>query len=82
MKSKKKTFTEFIDRAAKAALAAETVGMSKADVLDSMLANYSRLQRLWNLLLAEERPCWPLLEQVSTEMKMMEETLEPVLRCL
>ena len=83
MKSKKKeTFTEFIDREAKAAIAAETAGMSKADVLDSMLANYSQLQRLWNLLLAEERPCWKLLEQTSKEMKMMEETLEPLLRCL
>ena len=81
-RKKKTTLTEFIEREATAALAADTAGMSKADLLDSMLDNYSKLQRLWNLLLAEEHPRWPLLEQVSTQMKTMETTLEPLLRCL
>jgi hypothetical protein len=83
MKRKKKTLVESIDREAKAAITVDVQSMSKADVLDSLLGNYSQLQRLWIMLLHEDRPCWPLLEQVSEEMKIMEQTLEPLLRrCL
>ena len=85
-RKKKETLIELLDRAVHAELAAQTAdiqSMSKADLLESTLDNYSKLQRLWVMLLHQDPPCWQLLEQVSAEMQILEKTLEPLLRrCL
>lgn len=81
-RKKKETLTEFIEREAEAALAAENAAMTPAEHLDCLLRNYSKLQRLWLMVLNSDRPSWLVLEQISSEMKLMEQRLEPLLRCL
>lgn len=81
-RKKKETMTEALDRAAQTELTAQIQSMTKAELRESMLRGYSQLQHLWLMQLHARRPCWPLLEQLSAEMKIMEETLEPLLRCL
>lgn len=84
MKSKKKeSLTDFIHREAMAAIEHDINQMSKAELLEMDLLHYSQLQSLWRKELNRTQPSWPFLEQVSSEMKLLEETLEPMLRrCL
>jgi hypothetical protein len=83
MKRKKKEgFTDFVHREAMAAIEHDINQMSKAEMLEMDLLHYSQLQSLWRKELERPRPSWQFLEEVASEMKIMEETLEPLLRCL
>ena len=83
MKSKKKeNLTDFLHRETVAALEHDIHQMSKAELLEMDLLHYSQLQTVWRRELERPQPSWQLLEQMSAEMMRMEETLEPLLRCL
>ena len=83
MKGKKKeSLTDFIHREAMAAVEHDINQMSKAEMLEMDLLHYSQLQSLWRKELERPQPSWQFLEEVASEMKIMEETLEPLLRCL
>jgi hypothetical protein len=56
--------------------------MTNAELVEYVTAEYTNLQRIWRMeLLVLPQPDWAIVEEISRQMKQMEDAME-ALRCL
>jgi hypothetical protein len=61
---------------------ADLSAMTNAELVEYVTAEYTNLQRIWRMeLLILPYPDWAIVEEVSRQMKQMEDAME-ALRCL